>query len=96
MHKHTHSHRLVEMKSSILPELNELVKDEECSVRVAAFDTLTELISFLEAPTLQTQFVPLMRKFCESSYAACDDSLPVVARNLGLLCHNLKCKCYFN
>lgn len=82
--------RLSETKASILPELIELAKDEECSVRTAAFDALADLISFLEETTLQKQVIPLIKQFSETSYSTGDLALPVVARNLGRLCHELK------
>ena len=67
--------RLDLTKSSILPNLIELTSDEECSVRVAAVETLVELISFLDEGTLQSETVPLLKKFCEEALSAGDGSL---------------------
>ena len=82
--------RLDLTKSSILPNLIELTSDEECSVRVAALETLVELISFLDEGTLRSETVPLLKKFCEEALSAGDGSLLTVARLLGRMCHELK------
>ena len=82
--------RLDLTKSSILPNLIELTSDEECSVRVTAVETLVELISFLDEGTLQSETVPLLKKFCEEALSAGDGSLLTVARLLGRMCHELK------
>ena len=37
--------------------------------------------------------MPLVKRFCDQSLAAGDSSLPVVARLLGRLCHELKGVC---
>ena len=76
--------------SLIFPELIELTNDEECCVRIAGVETLTELISFLDEETLRSDVVPLVKKFCEQALMSGDNSLPVVARLLGRLCHELK------
>jgi len=76
--------------SLIFPELIELTNDEECCVRIAGVETLTELISFLDEETLRSNVVPLVKKFCEQALMSGDNSLPVVARLLGRLCHELK------
>ena len=83
---------LEQAKSSILPELIELMNDEECCVRVAALETLSDLISFLDEPTLKTQIVPLVKKFCQRAFNSGDNSLTTVVRLLGRLCDLLKGK----
>ena len=83
---------LEQAKSSILPELIELMNDEECCVRVAALETLCDLISFLDEPTLKTQIVPLVKKFCQRAFNSGDNSLTTVVRLLGRLCDLLKGK----
>ena len=85
--------RLELTKSTILKELIELTNDEECAVRTAAIETLTELLSFLDNTTLKTSIVPLVQGVCNQAMSTGDTSLPVVARLLGRLCHELKGGC---
>ena len=59
-------------------------------MRVAAVETLVELISFLDEGTLRSETVPLLVKFCEEAFSAGDSSLLTVARLLGRMCHELK------
>ena len=77
-------------KSAILPELHELSVDEEVGVRMSAIETLTELLSFLDEETQRSMVLPLVQKFAEQAMGTRDKSLPVVARLLGRLCHELK------
>ena len=64
--------------------------DEECCVRVAALETLCDLISFLDETTLKTHIVPLVKKFCQRSFNSGDNSLTTVVKLLGRLCDQLK------
>jgi hypothetical protein len=68
------------------------MNDEECCVRVAALETLCDLISFLDDLTLKTQIVPLVKKFCQRAFNSGDNSLTTVVRLLGRLCDLLKGK----
>ena len=81
---------LEQAKASILPELIELMNDEECCVRVAALESLCDLISFLDEATLKTQIAPLVKKFCQRAFNSDDNSLTTVVRLLGRLCDLLK------
>ena len=76
----------LDIKSPILPNLIELLSDEECCVRVAAVETLVELVSFLDEGTLRSETVPLLMKFCEEALSAGDSTLLTVARLLGRIC----------
>ena len=82
--------RLEQAKSTILPELIELTNDEECSVRVAAIETLCDLLSFLDDALLKTHIIPLVKKFCQRSLNSGDDSLTTVVRLYGRFCDQLK------
>ena len=55
-------------------------------MRVAAVETLVELVSFLDEGTLRSETVPLLMKFCEEALSAGDSTLLTVARLLGRIC----------
>ncbi len=78
---------------NVLPELIELLKDEESAVRIAALEVMVDLISFWTEPCLRTTVKPLLSKFCESVTKKSDFViLEGVARLLGKLCYELKGK----
>ena len=78
-------------EACVIPELVELLCDEESQVRVAALEVVVELISFWSEPCLSTIIKPLILKFCNSVMKT-DDLviLEGVAQLLGKLCHELK------
>ena len=80
-------------KAHILRELSDLLRDEEWCVRGAAVETLVDLISFLDKGTLKDKVVPLLVQACEDALTHADSSLPVVARELGKMCYQLKGVC---
>lgn len=78
---------------NVLPELIELLKDEESAVRVAALEVMVDLISFWTEPCLRATVKPLLSKFCESITKKADFViLEGIARLLGKLCFELKGK----
>ncbi|XP_064621258.1 serine/threonine-protein phosphatase 4 regulatory subunit 4-like isoform X2 [Lineus longissimus] len=76
-------------KSAILPELVELTNDEESHVRLAGLETVVNMISLLDDDTCTNTIVPLVCKFCQQAMESGDSTLPVVAKQLGKLCHGL-------
>ncbi|XP_067680173.1 serine/threonine-protein phosphatase 4 regulatory subunit 4-like [Haliotis asinina] len=76
-------------KSAILPELVELTNDEESYVRITGLETVVSILSLLDDDTCITTIIPLVTKFCQQAMLAEDSTLPVVARQLGRLCHGL-------
>ncbi|KAL2610400.1 hypothetical protein R1flu_028973 [Riccia fluitans] len=51
-------------KEKILPELYELLKDEELAVQNAALETLVQMLDYLPAEIRQTKIMPYLRPFC--------------------------------
>lgn len=76
-------------KSAILPELVELTNDEECHVRIAGLETVVNILSLLDTETCGTTIIPLVCKICQQAVQAEDATLPVVATQLGKLCHGI-------
>ncbi|XP_055945697.1 serine/threonine-protein phosphatase 4 regulatory subunit 4-like [Argiope bruennichi] len=76
-------------KSAILPELVELANDEETFVRLAAIETIVQMLPLLDDDTCTQAIIPLVKKLCENSYSLKDSTLPVVSRQLGQLCCGL-------
>ncbi|KAJ8311079.1 hypothetical protein KUTeg_011370 [Tegillarca granosa] len=77
-------------KSAILPELVELTNDEESYVRIAGLETVVNVLTLLDTDTCNTTIIPLVCKYCQQAIQAEDSTLPVVAKQLGKLCHGLK------
>lgn len=77
-------------KSAILPELVELTNDEESNVRITGLDTVVNMLPMMDHDTLGMIITPLVCKFCHKAMQAEDDTLPVVAKQFGRLCHGLQ------
>ncbi|GFR26062.1 hypothetical protein TNCT_568761 [Trichonephila clavata] len=76
-------------KSAILPELVELANDEETFVRLAAIETVVQMLPLLDDDTCTQAIIPLVKKLCENSFSSKDSTLPVVSKQLGQLCCGL-------
>ncbi|XP_078418305.1 serine/threonine-protein phosphatase 4 regulatory subunit 4 isoform X2 [Cetorhinus maximus] len=76
-------------KSAILPELVELAKDEGSSVRIAAFDTIVNLLVMFDSDDRTQIIFPLVMMFCEKSFKADETILAPLSHQLGKLCHGL-------
>lgn len=83
-------------KSAILPELVELANDEESYVQLAGIETVVNMLSLLDDETCTQIIVPLVKKFCENSMKSEDITLPVIAKQLGKLCHGLSVNLTFD
>ena len=78
-------------EASILPELIELLKDEETMVRIAALEVMVDLISFWSEPCVRKTVKPLLGSFCEAVTKTSDATiLEGIARHLGKLCYEIK------
>nr|XP_045010822.1 serine/threonine-protein phosphatase 4 regulatory subunit 4 isoform X2 [Jaculus jaculus] len=76
-------------KSVVLPELIELSRDESTSVRLAAFETLVNLLAMFDADDRSQTILPLVKSFCEKSFKADESILISLSFHLGKLCHGL-------
>ncbi|KAM9293971.1 serine/threonine-protein phosphatase 4 regulatory subunit 4 [Gastrophryne carolinensis] len=77
-------------KSAILPELVELARDEGGSVRLAAFETLVNLLIMFDHDDRNQIVLPLVKSFCEKSFKADESVLTSLSLHLGKLCHGLQ------
>jgi hypothetical protein len=71
----------------LLPELVELLRDEEATVRAQAVRTTVEMIPALEDAAKREQLLPLVRKFARSEPEP--DMVEVVAESFGPMIHAL-------
>ncbi|XP_032883601.1 serine/threonine-protein phosphatase 4 regulatory subunit 4 isoform X3 [Amblyraja radiata] len=76
-------------KIVILPELVELARDEGSSVRIAAFDTIVNLLVMFDSDDRTQIIFPLVMMFCEKSFKADETILAPLSHQLGKLCHGL-------
>ncbi|XP_053331653.1 serine/threonine-protein phosphatase 4 regulatory subunit 4 isoform X2 [Spea bombifrons] len=77
-------------KSVVLPELVELARDEGSSVRLAAFETLVNLLVMFDHDDRSQVVLPLVKSFCEKSFKADEPVLASLSLHLGKLCHGLQ------
>ena len=66
----------------VLPELLELLSDEEVGVRLAGFEALAELLDILESQTLRETVVPLIKRLLR---AVPEEMIRVLAQLFGQL-----------
>ncbi|KAM6201277.1 LOW QUALITY PROTEIN: serine/threonine-protein phosphatase 4 regulatory subunit 4 [Rhynchocyon petersi] len=76
-------------KSMVLPDLIELSRDENSSVRLAAFETLVNLLDIFDTDDRSQTILPLVKSFCEKSFKADESILVSLSFHLGKLCHGL-------
>ncbi|XP_044520966.1 serine/threonine-protein phosphatase 4 regulatory subunit 4 [Gracilinanus agilis] len=76
-------------KSVVLPELIELTRDESGSVRLAAFETLVNLLEVFDTDDRSQTILPLVKSFCEKSFKTDETILLSLSLHLGKLCHGL-------
>ncbi|XP_006879158.1 PREDICTED: serine/threonine-protein phosphatase 4 regulatory subunit 4 isoform X1 [Elephantulus edwardii] len=76
-------------KTVVLPELIELSRDEGSSVRLAAFETLVNLLDIFDTDDRSQTVLPLVKSFCEKSFKADESILVSLSFHLGKLCHGL-------
>uniref|UniRef100_A0A8C3CLP0 Serine/threonine-protein phosphatase 4 regulatory subunit 4 n=1 Tax=Cairina moschata TaxID=8855 RepID=A0A8C3CLP0_CAIMO len=76
-------------KTVVLPELVELARDEGSSVRLAAFETIVNLLDMFDADDRSQTVLPLVKSFCEKSFKADESILVSLSFHLGKLCNGL-------
>ncbi|XP_065606805.1 serine/threonine-protein phosphatase 4 regulatory subunit 4 isoform X1 [Cyrtonyx montezumae] len=76
-------------KSVVLPELVELARDEGSNVRLAAFETLVNLLDMFDSDDRRQTVLPLVKSFCEKSFKADESILVSLSFHLGKLCNGL-------
>uniref|UniRef100_A0A8C9AT03 Serine/threonine-protein phosphatase 4 regulatory subunit 4 n=1 Tax=Prolemur simus TaxID=1328070 RepID=A0A8C9AT03_PROSS len=76
-------------KSVVLPELIELSRDEGSSVRLAAFETLINLLDIFDTDDRSQTILPLVKSFCEKSFKADESIVISLSFHFGKLCHGL-------
>ncbi|XP_023783408.1 serine/threonine-protein phosphatase 4 regulatory subunit 4 isoform X4 [Cyanistes caeruleus] len=76
-------------KTVVLPELVELARDEGSSVRLAAFETLVNLLDMFDADDRSQTVLPLVKSFCEKSFKADESIIVSLSFHLGKLCNGL-------
>ncbi|XP_076777419.1 serine/threonine-protein phosphatase 4 regulatory subunit 4 isoform X2 [Arvicanthis niloticus] len=76
-------------KNVVLPELIELSRDESSSVRLAAFETLVNMLDMFDTDDRSQTILPLVKSFCEKSFKSDESILVSLSFHLGKLCHGL-------
>jgi len=64
----------------LLSELEELLGDEELDVRIAAFESLVQLLETFDANTRRDQILPLIKRYIRSTP---DDMIKAIAQLFG-------------
>lgn len=76
-------------KNAILPELVEMANDEDSTVRLAAIETVVNMLSLLDDESCKSIIIPLVKKFSQRSLHAVDSTLPAISKEMGRLCLGL-------
>ncbi|XP_051954654.1 serine/threonine-protein phosphatase 4 regulatory subunit 4 isoform X1 [Xyrauchen texanus] len=76
-------------KVEVLPELVELARDESSTVRLAAFDTIVNLLEMFDIDDRTCVIFPLVKAFCEKCFKADEAALASLSFQYGKLCHGL-------
>ncbi|XP_030627899.1 serine/threonine-protein phosphatase 4 regulatory subunit 4 [Chanos chanos] len=76
-------------KAVVLPELVELARDEGSTVRLAAFDTIINLLEMFDSEDRTRVIFPLVKTFCEKCFKADEAVLTSLSFQYGKLCHGL-------
>ncbi|KAI7799811.1 serine/threonine-protein phosphatase 4 regulatory subunit 4 isoform X1 [Triplophysa rosa] len=76
-------------KAEVLPELVELAQDEASTVRLAAFDTIINLIEMFDSDDRSCVIFPLVKAFCEKCFKGDEAVLASLSFQYGKLCHGL-------
>ncbi|KAJ8009238.1 hypothetical protein DPEC_G00086820 [Dallia pectoralis] len=76
-------------KAVVVPELVELSQDEGSTVRLAAFDTIINLLEMFDSDDRTRVIFPLVKTFCEKCFKADEAVLASLSFQYGKLCHGL-------
>ncbi|XP_068198530.1 serine/threonine-protein phosphatase 4 regulatory subunit 4 [Antennarius striatus] len=77
-------------RTELLPELVELADDEESSVRLAAFDTIVNLMEMMDGDDRLHVVVPLVMSVCDLSSQEDEAVLASLSYQFGKLCSGLE------
>lgn len=75
---------------TLLPQLIDLGHDKNCEVRLAAMETVVQLLGNLDKELCIHTIVPLVIKTCDQAKRLEDKTLPKIGFLFGRLCHGLK------
>ncbi|KAM9356324.1 serine/threonine-protein phosphatase 4 regulatory subunit 4 [Pholidichthys leucotaenia] len=78
-----------DIRTELLPELVELARDEESSVRLAAFDTIVNLMEMMDSDDQLHIVVPLVMSMCEVALEEDDAMVTSLSFQFGKLCSGL-------
>ncbi|KAK2507764.1 hypothetical protein MC885_013460 [Smutsia gigantea] len=81
-----------EVRSCMCRQLENIAQgigDEGSSVRLAAFETLVNLLDIFDTDDRSQTILPLVKSFCEKSFKADESILISLSFHLGKLCHGL-------
>ncbi|XP_068454819.1 serine/threonine-protein phosphatase 4 regulatory subunit 4 [Clinocottus analis] len=76
-------------RTELLPELVELARDEEGGVRLAAFDTIINLMDMMDADHRLHVVVPMVMSVCEVSSQVDEDAVASLSFQFGKVCSRL-------
>uniref|UniRef100_A0A1A7ZHR8 Protein phosphatase 4, regulatory subunit 4 n=1 Tax=Nothobranchius furzeri TaxID=105023 RepID=A0A1A7ZHR8_NOTFU len=76
-------------RTKVLPELAELAGDEESSVRVAAFDSIINLMEMLDSEDRLNVLVPMVMAVCDGSSQVDEAVMLSLSFQFGKLCSGL-------
>ncbi|KAM8831694.1 serine/threonine-protein phosphatase 4 regulatory subunit 4 isoform 2-T2 [Spinachia spinachia] len=76
-------------RNELLPELVELARDEEISVRLAAFDTIINLMEMIDGDDRLHVVVPMVMSVCEVSSQADEAVVASLSFQFGKVCSGL-------
>ncbi|CAB3981124.1 serine threonine- phosphatase 4 regulatory subunit 4-like [Paramuricea clavata] len=76
-------------KAFIISELMELTNDEECTVRLAAIETVANLLQLLDDEICVKVIIPLVQNFCDSAHKKNNETLVTVSQLFGKLSYGL-------
>uniref|UniRef100_I3IUL4 Protein phosphatase 4 regulatory subunit 4 n=1 Tax=Oreochromis niloticus TaxID=8128 RepID=I3IUL4_ORENI len=75
--------------AELLPDLVELAGDEDSSVRLAAFDTITNLMEMMDSDDQLHIVIPLVMAVCEASLQEDEAIMASLSFQFGKLCNEL-------
>ena len=76
-------------KATLLPQLVELCDDKQSDVKLAAIETIVQLLGLLDDNTCKQIVIPLVTRTCEQAKLAGDETLVNIAHYIGRLCYGL-------
>ena len=78
--------RAVESAKYVLPEILELLKDEEIEVRLCAYESFVSLLDFFDRETRQTKMIPFLKTIHKEFLS---EMIVVIAKHFGPVLHTV-------